>query len=50
LVARFIKEMNKKAADIGLERSNFTVPHGLMNKSNISTAKDIGYLRYHCFL
>jgi len=44
LVLRFIKEMNKFGAEIGLEQSNFAVCHGLMNKNNISTARDIGFL------
>ena len=36
--------MNRVAAEIGLERTNFACVHGLSNKSNISTARDIAYL------
>jgi D-alanyl-D-alanine carboxypeptidase len=36
--------MNKHSAEIGLSRSNFASVHGLVNKSNISTAKDMAIL------
>ena len=42
----FIKEMNKNAAEIGLERSNFASTHGLPNKNNISTVRDIALLSH----
>jgi D-alanyl-D-alanine carboxypeptidase len=36
--------MNKFSGELGLEKTNFAVVHGLMNKNNISTASDIAYL------
>lgn len=42
----FIKDMNRLSAEIGLERTNFACVHGLANKNNISSAKDIAYLSY----
>jgi len=44
LIQRFVKEMNKFSGELGLEKTNFAVVHGLMNKNNISTASDIAYL------
>ena len=38
--------MNRLAGEIGLERTNFASVHGLINKSNISTAKDMAWLSY----
>ncbi len=43
-VGFFLKEMNKKAIHFGLEKTHFASVHGLMNKMNISTAKDIALL------
>ena len=40
----FIKEMNRLACTLGLEKSRFGCVHGLPNKNNLSTAKDIGIL------
>ncbi|EAS03429.2 D-alanyl-D-alanine carboxypeptidase family protein (macronuclear) [Tetrahymena thermophila SB210] len=40
----FIKEMNKQAQKVGLERTNYACVHGLSNKYNTSTAKDVGLL------
>ena len=40
----FTKEMNRLAGEIGLEKTNFASVNGLMNKFNISTAKDIAFL------
>lgn len=36
--------MNRLAGEIGLEKTNFASVNGLMNRNNISTAKDIAYL------
>jgi serine-type D-Ala-D-Ala carboxypeptidase (penicillin-binding protein 5/6) len=43
----FVKEMNKRAAIIGIGNSNFANPHGLVNSSNKSTAHDIALLCSH---
>ncbi|KAL4477742.1 hypothetical protein ABPG72_018916 [Tetrahymena utriculariae] len=40
----FIKEMNKYAQKVGLERTTYACVHGLSNKYNTSTAKDVGLL------
>lgn len=39
-VAYFIKEMNSCANKLGMTGTNYDSPHGLMNKSNYSTAED----------
>ena len=38
---KFIKKMNNYAKKLNLENTNFANPHGLPNKSNLSTAYDI---------
>ncbi|KAL4432124.1 hypothetical protein ABPG74_014378 [Tetrahymena malaccensis] len=40
----FLKEMNKQAQKVGLEKTNYACVHGLSNKYNTSTAKDVGLL------
>lgn len=40
----FIKEMNRISYIEGLEKSRFSCVHGLPNKNNLSTAKDVGIL------
>jgi len=37
----FVKKMNLLAKNIGLKNTNFANPHGLPNKSNLSSAYDI---------
>jgi D-alanyl-D-alanine carboxypeptidase (penicillin-binding protein 5/6) len=39
-VVYFLKEMNNQANKLGMLNSNYDSPHGLMNKSNYSTAND----------
>jgi D-alanyl-D-alanine carboxypeptidase len=34
----FLREMNECAADLKMYQSNYDSPHGLMNKTNLSTA------------
>jgi D-alanyl-D-alanine carboxypeptidase len=36
--------MNLLAAEIMMEQTNFASVHGMINKDNISTAKDMAYL------
>ena len=38
---KFVNKMNKYAKKLNLENTNFTKPHGLPNRSNLSTAYDI---------
>ena len=38
---KFINKMNEYAKELNLENTNFANPHGLPNKSNLSTAYDI---------
>ncbi|KAL4493151.1 hypothetical protein ABPG72_003236 [Tetrahymena utriculariae] len=44
----FLKEMNRVAKDLKLTNTKFTNPHGLVNKSNRSSALDICKLSAHC--
>ena len=37
----FVKKMNLFAKELGLKNTNFANPHGLPNKSNLSSANDI---------
>jgi len=37
----FVKKMNLFASEMGMKNTNFANPHGLPNKSNLSSAKDI---------
>lgn len=37
----FIKEMNRKAAELGCTNTQFVNPHGLFNENHYSTAKDL---------
>lgn len=43
-VAGFADLMNEKAAEIGMEHSHFTNPHGLHNDEHYSTARDMAIL------
>ena len=38
---KFIKKMNKYASVMGLKNTNFANPHGLPNRSNLSSAHDM---------
>ncbi len=40
-VNRYLKEINSKAKELKLHKTNFSNPHGLVNKNNVSTAKDM---------
>ena len=40
-MAEFIRAMNLKAEQLGLDQTRFSNPHGLQNAFNTSTAKDI---------
>ena len=40
----FVKEMNFVASTLQLKNTNFTNPHGLHDKNNISTAEDMAVL------
>ena len=40
-MAEFIKAMNCKADELGLQQTRFSNPHGLQNGMNLSTAKDV---------
>jgi D-alanyl-D-alanine carboxypeptidase len=46
-VKHFILEMNKIAKELHLPSSSFANPHGLMQKKNLSTARDIA--KVTCF-
>lgn len=36
----FLREMNEQAAKLKMYQTNYDSPHGLMNKTNVSTAQD----------
>lgn len=40
-VERFVDEMNRKADEMGLEKTNFTNPAGLDDEENYSSARDL---------
>ncbi len=42
--ARFVKRMNATAKKLGMNATTFANPHGLNNKRQITTARDIGIL------
>jgi len=42
--ARFVKRMNTAAKRLGMNATIFTNPHGLNNKRQVTTARDIGIL------
>ncbi|KAL4441658.1 hypothetical protein ABPG74_021590 [Tetrahymena malaccensis] len=44
----FLKEMNRVAKDLKLTNTKYSNPHGLVNKSNRSSALDICKLSAHC--
>jgi D-alanyl-D-alanine carboxypeptidase len=46
-VTVFVKEMNKLALKLGLKNTSFTNPHGLSEKSNKSTVRDLGKLGFN---
>jgi D-alanyl-D-alanine carboxypeptidase (penicillin-binding protein 5/6) len=43
-VRRFVRHMNDRAADLGLECTRFSTPHGLEDKGNHSCAADLASL------
>lgn len=43
-VERFVKRMNKKAAELGLEDTNFVTPSGLDDEQHYTTAYDLARL------
>ncbi len=47
--ASFIREMNKKARSLGLEKTNFADPSGL-SRFNVSTAREVARLAQKSFL
>ncbi len=42
--AGFVKTMNKTAKSLGMDATRFANPHGLENKKQITTARDMGIL------
>ena len=46
-VNRFVKEMNKLAYKLGLKETKYINPHGLSEKGNKSTARNLS--RLACF-
>ena len=48
-VNNFVRLMNAKARDLGLEATHFANPHGLDDPENYSTAFDIGHMADHAF-
>lgn len=40
-VRHFVEEMNKTAEELGLKHTKFRNPHGMSNRPNFSTAKDV---------
>ena len=45
---KFVEMMNRKAADLGLENTHFTNPHGLSHASHYTTAYDLALLMEYC--
>lgn len=43
-ISAFVSKMNAKAADIGCTDTVFTNPHGLYDKSQVTTAKDLALI------
>lgn len=43
-VDEFVKKMNEKAKDLGLNDTNFTNPSGFHNENHYTTASDMAYL------
>ena len=41
---RFIEQMNRTAADLGMSDTHFVNPHGLTSEEHLSTAMDLGRL------
>lgn len=46
-VEGFAAMMNEKAAELGLENTHFTNPHGLDNEQHFTTARDLAKLAAH---
>ncbi len=42
--ANFVRAMNREARRIGMTQSNYANPHGLPNKNNVSSARDLAIL------
>jgi D-alanyl-D-alanine carboxypeptidase len=38
---KFVARMNAKAKEVGMKQSHFVNPHGLSDKHQFSTARDI---------
>jgi len=47
---KFVELMNEKVKEIGLLNTNFSNPHGLDDKENFSTAKDLAILTQYSLL
>lgn len=45
--SRFLKEMNFKAKELKMTKTNYSNSHGLINQSNKSTAYDVAILSSH---
>lgn len=48
-INKFLKEMNKKAKELNMNKTVFTNPHGLSNILNVSSAKDMLTLSAYCY-
>lgn len=44
----FVRLMNRKAAELGMDDTSFANPHGLDDKQHYSTARDMAVLMLHC--
>ena len=44
----FVRLMNRKAAELGMDDTSFANPHGLDDKQHYSTARDMATLMLHC--
>ncbi|MCL2109141.1 MAG: hypothetical protein FWH20_07335 [Oscillospiraceae bacterium] len=49
-IATFVDMMNAKAAELGLENTHFTNPHGLHETGNFSSAHDMFLIAQYAFL
>ena len=44
----FVRLMNRRAAELGMDGTSFANPHGLDDKQHYSTARDMAVLMLHC--
>ena len=44
----FVRLMNRRAAELGMDNTSFENPHGLDDKQHYSTARDMAVLMLHC--